>query len=264
MALSDLFQHPSQGLSASGLSAFSCSSNSWGLTSGPPGQWPRFPVAVQSLSLSCRVWVSVTRVKSLQSCATLLHYGLYPARLLCPWDSPGKNTGVGCHVLQGIFLNQGLNPYLLHLPVLAGRLFATSATWEAHQVLACGSSSAQFSDDFTLGTWGLLSIPLCWYPPASLKHWPSQRGLYSAFSFLPDVSSLWSPWLHLSSTCGFLWLPILWGHLPPLRQSQRWCFNHLAKAQSFNHLLILIFPQNEKLCVLLTFLSGFPAHGGSN
>ena len=22
---------------------------------------------------------------------------LWPARLLCPWDSPGKNTGVGCH-----------------------------------------------------------------------------------------------------------------------------------------------------------------------
>ena len=41
---------------------------------------------------------------------------LQPARLLCPWNSPGKNTGVGCHaVLQGIFLNQGLNPHLLHL-----------------------------------------------------------------------------------------------------------------------------------------------------
>ena len=27
-----------------------------------------------------------------------------PARFLCPWDSPGKNTGVGCHfLLQGIF-----------------------------------------------------------------------------------------------------------------------------------------------------------------
>ena len=27
-----------------------------------------------------------------------------PAKLLCPWDSPGKNTGVGCHaLLQGIF-----------------------------------------------------------------------------------------------------------------------------------------------------------------
>ena len=22
--------------------------------------------------------------------------GLWPARLLCPWDSPGKSTGVGC------------------------------------------------------------------------------------------------------------------------------------------------------------------------
>ena len=22
-----------------------------------------------------------------------------PTRLPCPWDSPGKNTGVGCHVL---------------------------------------------------------------------------------------------------------------------------------------------------------------------
>ena len=38
-----------------------------------------------------------------------------PARLLSPWDFPGKNTGVGCHFpLQGIFLTQGLNPCLLH------------------------------------------------------------------------------------------------------------------------------------------------------
>ena len=26
-------------------------------------------------------------------------YGLYLARLLCPWDSPGKNTGMGCLAL---------------------------------------------------------------------------------------------------------------------------------------------------------------------
>ena len=26
-------------------------------------------------------------------------FGLQPARLLCPWDSPGKNTGVGCCAL---------------------------------------------------------------------------------------------------------------------------------------------------------------------
>ena len=39
-----------------------------------------------------------------------------PTTLLCPWNSPGKNTGVSCHfLLQGIFLTQGLNSGLLHL-----------------------------------------------------------------------------------------------------------------------------------------------------
>ena len=32
----------------------------------------------------------------------------------CPWDFPGKNTGVGCHP-PGIFLTQGSNPRLLRL-----------------------------------------------------------------------------------------------------------------------------------------------------
>ena len=41
-------------------------------------------------------------------------HGLLPAGL-CPWDFPGKNTGVGCHFLfQGNFLIQGSNPHLLH------------------------------------------------------------------------------------------------------------------------------------------------------
>ena len=36
---------------------------------------------------------------------------------LCPWDSPGQNTGVGCHFLfHGIFLTQGSNSCLLSLP----------------------------------------------------------------------------------------------------------------------------------------------------
>ena len=42
-------------------------------------------------------------------------HGLQPARLLCPWDSPGKNTGVVCRFfLQGIFLTQESNPGLPH------------------------------------------------------------------------------------------------------------------------------------------------------
>ena len=48
-------------------------------------------------------------------------FGLQPTRLLCPsrqWNSPGKNTGVGCHfLLQGIFPTQGSNLYLLCYPL---------------------------------------------------------------------------------------------------------------------------------------------------
>ena len=40
--------------------------------------------------------------------------GLWPTRLLCPWDFPTKNTRVGCHfLLQGIFLTPGSNSSLL-------------------------------------------------------------------------------------------------------------------------------------------------------
>ena len=49
-----------------------------------------------------------------QLCPTLQLHGLQPARLLCPWNSPGKNTGVGSHsLLQGIFPTEELNPGLL-------------------------------------------------------------------------------------------------------------------------------------------------------
>ena len=51
-----------------------------------------------------------------QLCPTLSQpRGLYPTRLLCPWDSSGKNPGVPCHfLLQGIFPTQGSNFHLLH------------------------------------------------------------------------------------------------------------------------------------------------------
>jgi len=47
---------------------------------------------------------------------SLWPHGLWSARLLCPYDFPAKNTGVGCHfLLQGIFPTQGLNLHLLIL-----------------------------------------------------------------------------------------------------------------------------------------------------
>ena len=53
-------------------------------------------VAKSRLTLFCNPWTAATR-------------------LLCPWDFPGKNTGVGCHFLfWGIFPIQGSIPCLLH------------------------------------------------------------------------------------------------------------------------------------------------------
>ena len=71
---------------------------------GPEGHirgWCWVPRAIRIESLSC-VWLC-----DLMDCS--------PLRLLCPWDSPGKNTGVCCHSLfQGIFLTEGLNLALLY------------------------------------------------------------------------------------------------------------------------------------------------------
>ena len=52
------------------------------------------------------------------------------ASLLCPWNYPSKNTGIGCHfLLHGIFLTQQSNPCLLFL--LGRRVLYHWATWEA-------------------------------------------------------------------------------------------------------------------------------------
>ena len=64
-------------------------------------------------------WCELTSVVS----DSLRPYGLEPARLLCPWDSPGKNTGVRSYsLLQKIFPTQQLNPSPLHCRQILYRL----------------------------------------------------------------------------------------------------------------------------------------------
>ena len=66
--------------------------------------------------------------KSLQLCSTLQLYGLQPTRLHCPWDSPGKDPGVGCHaLLQGNLPDPGIKPVSLVSRTLAWGFFTTSA-----------------------------------------------------------------------------------------------------------------------------------------
>ena len=74
------------------------------------------------------------RAKSLQPCLTRCDpMDCKHIRLLCPWDSPGNNTGVGCHaLLQGNLSNSQIKLRPLMSPALAGGFFTTSTTWEAH------------------------------------------------------------------------------------------------------------------------------------
>ena len=58
------------------------------------------------------------------------YYEQLPARLLCPWNSPGRNTGVGSHSLL-----QGIVPLRVWTWVscIAGRSFTVCATRQAHE-----------------------------------------------------------------------------------------------------------------------------------
>ena len=74
------------------------------------------------------LYVSYTPISSVQFSCSVVSNSLWPhesqnARLLCPWDFPGKNTGVGCYFLfQGFFPTQGSNPGLLHCRQILCRL----------------------------------------------------------------------------------------------------------------------------------------------
>ena len=65
---------------------------------------PPFPSSTLSTSLfSMSMSALKMEVQVAQLCLTLCDSMDWPARLLCPWDSPGKNTGVGSlSLLQGI------------------------------------------------------------------------------------------------------------------------------------------------------------------
>ena len=104
-------------------------------------------------------------------CDSLWSRGLQTARLLSPWNSPDKNTGVGSHsLLQGVFPTQGSNP----VSCIAGRFFTVWVTREAQ----CYIRSA-----FML-RWGL--IKWTW-------HWCKGKKMLSLFGVSKTIwSGIWT------------------------------------------------------------------------
>ena len=93
--------------------------------------------APATVSVTYEKWRSKTVSLSVMS-HSLQPRGLQPARLLCPWYSSGKNTGVGSHtLLQGSSWPRDQT----QVSHIAGRFFTIWATREAHLVSICQCSS---------------------------------------------------------------------------------------------------------------------------
>ena len=88
----------------------------------PYTRYQSLPISSQTSPSVC-VCVCVCEVSHSVVSDSLGSHGLQPTRLLCPWNSPGKNTGVGSHaLLQGILPTQGSNLDLLHCRQVLYRL----------------------------------------------------------------------------------------------------------------------------------------------
>ena len=121
--------------------------------------------------------------------------GPEPTRLLCPWDAPGKNSGVGCHaLLQGIFLTQELNWSLLHCRQILYQL--------SHQ----GSPPHPAVPTSYLSFWGLFLMFI-------LTRYHPDRQMGKAET---GVGSSLCHWLHPGATLAL-----------PLRAQATWGTSHL-------------------------------------
>ena len=151
------------------------------------------PCIWEGLRLACMC------AKSLQSYPTLCDPmdWLWPTRLLCPWDSPGKNTGVGCHALL-----QGFEACLL-----------TNRTGRSNIVLLLRFVQKRWCNS-KLASWnicpGTLSYPISlhlpWIHHASKMTKPDQtkractKTSHPQLLQSPIVSAFSSLWLQLHET----------------------------------------------------------------
>ena len=93
------------------------------LPSEPPGRSGLFEKSFRFGHFFVVVVVLLVLLTKVVSNSFAILWTIAPPRLLCPWDFPGKSTGVGCHfLLQADLPNPGIEPTS---PALAGRFFTT-------------------------------------------------------------------------------------------------------------------------------------------
>ena len=87
------------------------------------------------------VYCVAAAAKSLQSCPTLcdpIDWTMQPTRLPRPWDSPGKNTGVGCHFLLQYMKVKSESEVAQSCPTLSDPMDCTASGSSVHEIFQAG------------------------------------------------------------------------------------------------------------------------------
>ena len=160
---------------------------------------------------------------------SLRPHRLSPARLLCPCRVPGKNTGVGCHVLlQRIFPAKGSNLHFLH--------------WRADSPLLShwGSHHALY---FTY-KWYHMVFVFLWL------HLPTSNNLSLIISIIIDnIIAEWSMLLQIVLFYSFLQL----SNGPPYNTYYIFIHSSIDRHLGWFHVLVIVNNAAMKTEVHLSF-----------
>ena len=143
-------------------------------------------------------------------------------RLPCPWDSPGKNTGVGCHFLLQCMKVKSEREVAQSCPTFHNPMDCSPPGSSAHgifQARVMEWGAITFSSEIKIvvlkimdsqpqeleGTWKLNCINPLWLKVRKVSQPPKQRGLRGGNSWSEAGPGLWSPRL--------AW--VLWCHCLP-------------------------------------------------
>ena len=138
-------------------------------------------------------YTTTTTTKSLQSCPTLCcpTHELQPTRLFCPWDSPGKNTGVGCHFLLQCMKVESESEVAQSCPTLSDPMDCSPP----------GSSVRGIFQARVL-EWGAIAFSVSSYNSLYFKvYFVSYKYCYSSFLWIFICMEILFPSLHIQSVC---------------------------------------------------------------
>ena len=129
------------------------------------------------------IWpAAAAAAKSLQSCLTLCDpHRRQPTKLPCPWDSPGKNTGVGCHFLLQCMKVKSESEATQSCPTLSDPMDCNPPGSPVHGIFQAGVlewGAIAFSGIRTKklhNTWDLDPFPIFTFYFLSRAIWRHQR-----------------------------------------------------------------------------------------